>query len=107
MLVQAGGEDYLIDAGRAEEGPNVVDFLRGRGVEELEGIVVSNPDADHIGGFLDVFDAFEVETVYASGDPKGTLSYNSFLVGVREEGSEVEMVRTGYRMDLGGVRTDA
>jgi hypothetical protein len=43
--------------------------------------------------------------VYVSGDPKGTLSYNSFLVGVREEGSEVEMVRTGYRMDWGGVRT--
>jgi competence protein ComEC len=40
VLVQAGGEDYLIDAGRAEEGPNVVDFLRGRGVESLEGIVV-------------------------------------------------------------------
>jgi beta-lactamase superfamily II metal-dependent hydrolase len=29
--------------------------------------MVSNPDTDHIGGFLDVFDAFEVETVYASG----------------------------------------
>ena len=37
-------------------GPNVVDFLRSRGVKKkLEGIVVSNPDADHIGGFVDVF----------------------------------------------------
>jgi competence protein ComEC len=106
VLVQAGGEDYLIDAGRTEEGPNVVDFLRGRGVEELEGIVVSNPDADHIGGFLDVFDAFEVGVVYVSGDPKGTLSYNSFLLGVREEGSEVEEVRAGYRMEWGGVRAE-
>jgi competence protein ComEC len=68
--------------------------------------VVSNPDADHIGGFLDVFDAFEVETVYVSGDPKGTLTYNSFLRGVREEGSRVEEVRAGYRMDWGGVRAD-
>ena len=106
ILVQAGGEDYLIDSGRAEEGPDVVDFLRARGVEELEGIVVSNPDADHIGGFLDVFDAFEVEMVYVSGDPKGTLTYNAFLRGVREEGSEVEEVRTGYRMDWGGVRAE-
>ncbi len=57
VLVQAGGESYLIDAGRPEEGPNVVDFLRSRGVDSLDGIVVSNPDADHIGGFLDVFDA--------------------------------------------------
>jgi len=43
VLVQAGGESYLIDAGRPEEGPNVVDFLRSRGVDSLEGIVVTNP----------------------------------------------------------------
>jgi competence protein ComEC len=107
VLVQAGGEDYLIDAGRAEEGPNVVDFLRSRGVDDLDGIVVSNPDADHIGGFVDVFDAFEVGVVYVSGDPKGTLTYNAFLRGVRYEGSEVEVVRAGRRMDGGGVQADA
>jgi beta-lactamase superfamily II metal-dependent hydrolase len=43
VLVQAGGESYLIDAGRPEEGPNVVDFLRSRGVDSLDGIVVANP----------------------------------------------------------------
>jgi competence protein ComEC len=106
VLVQAGGEEYLIDAGRPEEGPNVVDFLRSRGVKDLDGIVVSNPDADHIGGFLDVFDAFEVETVYVSGDPKGTLTYNTFLRGARDEGSEFEVVRAGRRMDWGGVQAD-
>ncbi len=106
VLVQAGAESYLIDSGRAEEGPNVVDFLRSRGVESLDGIVVSNPDADHIGGFLDVFDAFEVGVVYVSGDPKGTLTYNSFLRGVRDEGSKVEVVRSGRRLEWGGVQAD-
>ena len=43
VLVQAGGENYLPDAGRAAEGPNVVDFLRSRGVDSLDGIVVTNP----------------------------------------------------------------
>ena len=42
VLVQAGGTDHLIDAGRPEEGPNVVDFLRARGVRELDAIVVTN-----------------------------------------------------------------
>jgi competence protein ComEC len=74
--------------------------------ESLDGIVVSNPDADHIGGFLDVFDAFEVASVYVSGDPKGTLTYNSFLRGVRDEGSRVEVVRGGHQMDWGGVQAD-
>jgi competence protein ComEC len=106
VLVQAGDTSHLIDAGRPEEGPNVVDFLRSRGVRKLDGIVVSNPDADHIGGFLDVFDAFEVERVYVSGDPKGTLTYNTFLRGVRDEGSKVEEVRAGRRLEWGGVRAD-
>jgi competence protein ComEC len=48
VLVQAGDENYLIDAGRAEEGPNVVDFLRSRGVESLGGIVVTNPRSSQI-----------------------------------------------------------
>jgi competence protein ComEC len=65
--------------------------------------LVSNPDADHIGGFLDVFDAFEVGRVYVSGDPKGTLTYNTFL---RDEGSELEVVRAGRRMEWGGVQAD-
>ncbi len=107
VLVQAGGEDYLLDAGRAEEGPEVVDFLRSRGVEDLEGIVVSNPDADHIGGFLDVFDAFEVGRVYASGDPKGTLAYETFVRVARDEGSTLEVVRAGRRLDWGGIQADA
>ena len=106
VLVQAGDAAYLIDAGRSGEGPNVVDFLRSRGIKKLDGIVVSNPDADHIGGFLDVMNAFEVANVYLSGDDKGTLTYNSFLRGVRDEGSKVEITRAGMQMDWGGVRAD-
>jgi competence protein ComEC len=68
---------------------------------------VSNPDADHIGGFLDVFDAFEVGVVYVSGDPKGTLTYDTFLHAARDEGSRLKVVRAGHLMDWGGVRADA
>ena len=105
VLVQSGGESYLLDAGKAQAGPKVVDFLRSRGVESLDGIVVSNPDAEHIGGFEDVLDAFEVANVYLSGDPKGHSSYNSFLRAVRDEGSEVVESRAG--VDWGSTTTDA
>ena len=85
----------------------MVDFLRSRGVESLNGIVVSNPDADHIGGFEDVLGAFEVDNVYLSGDPKRTSTYNSFLRAVRDEGSEVVESRAGMRMDWEGTMADA
>lgn len=106
VLVQAGGENYLVDAGQPEEGPNVVDFLRSRGVEELDGVVSSGPDADHSGGLPEVFDAFPVETVYLSGDSKGTITYNAFLRSVRDERAQVVEARAGEQMDWGGARVD-
>src|ERR671912_1855690 len=42
VLVQSGGENYLLDAGKSQAGTKVVDFLRSRGAEALDGIVVSN-----------------------------------------------------------------
>ena len=69
--------------------------------------MVSNPDADHIGGFLNVFDAFEVGTVFVSGDPNGTLIYETFLRGVRDEGTKTGVLRAGKLMYWGRVRAEA
>jgi competence protein ComEC len=101
-LVQTGGQNYLIDGGDPEAGPEVIDFLRSRGVEELDGMVATHPDADHIGGLPDVLDAFEVSTIYLSGDTKGTTTSNTFLRAVRDEGARVFEARAGLRLDWGG-----
>ncbi|MGB3633765.1 MAG: ComEC/Rec2 family competence protein [Rubrobacteraceae bacterium] len=104
-LVQSGGENYLIDAGRPEAGPEVVDFLRSRGVRELDGLVATHPDADHIGGLPDVLDAFPVSTVYLSGeDDKGTTTFNTFLRAVQDEGAQTLLARAGMQEDWGGTQ---
>lgn len=109
-LIQAGGENYLIDAGNPEEGPNVVDFLRSRGVDELDGMVSTSGDADHAGGLADVLDAFTVGNIYVSGYPKETMTYTNFLRAaqneVRSEGANFEEVHAGMGMEWGGARVD-
>jgi beta-lactamase superfamily II metal-dependent hydrolase len=106
ILIQSAGENYLIDAGKPEAGPEVVDFLRSRGVETLDGLVATHPDADHIGGLPDVLDAVDVETVYPSGDLKGTATENAFLQAVQDEGSDVKTPRAGTRMYWGDAVVD-
>jgi competence protein ComEC len=97
-LVQTGGESYLVDAKRPEEVPEVVDFLRSRGVDELAGVVSTHPDANHIGGMPDVLDAVPVEEVYVSG---GTTVEVAFLSGVEETGAETVEVDSGDEMIWG------
>lgn len=100
-LVQSGGESYLVDAGRPEEGPEVVDFLRSRGVDELDGVVATHPDADHIGGIPEVLDAMPVEEVYVSGAESGTSVEAAFLSGVEEAGAETVDLDAGDEMTWG------
>lgn len=110
ILIQAGGENYLIDAGNPEEGPNVVDFLRSRNVDRLDGVVSTSGDADHAGGLADVLDAFTVENIYVSGFPKETMTYTNFLRAARNEErseeAEISEVHAGMRMEWGGVSVD-
>ena len=106
VLVQAGGTNHLIDAGRPEEGPNVIDFLHSRGVEKLDGLVSTNPDADHVGGLSDVVEAFPVDNVYLTGESRGSLTFNNFLRAVRDKGVRTTKVRAGDQMDWGGVRAN-
>ena len=54
-----------------------------------------------IWGFLGVFDAFEVSTLYLSDGPKETVTFSAFLrSSVGDEGSEV----VESRRDADGVR---
>lgn len=104
-LVQSGGESYLVDAGRPEEGPEVVDFLRSRGVDELDGVVATHPDADHIGGIPEVLEAMPVEAVYVSGGESGASAGTSveaaFLSSVEEEGADFVEVSAGDELSWG------
>ena len=77
----------------------MVDFLRSQGVATLDTIVVSNPTLI-VWGFLGVFDAFEVSTLYLSDGPKETATFSAFLrSSVGDEGSEV----VESRRDVDGV----
>jgi hypothetical protein len=67
VFVQAGGESYLIDARGHEEGPNVVDFARSRGVDSLDGIVVADTAAEQLRAIREVADpiAREIRRAHA------------------------------------------
>jgi len=57
--------DILIDGGNRADGPLVVDYLQDQKVDDIEILIATHPHEDHhedhIGGLLDVFDAFVVE----------------------------------------------
>ena len=77
-LVLCDGESMLSDGGNAADGDDVTASLKSVGVTELDVVVATHSDEDHIGGLPDVMEAFPVQTLYADGNPADTKIYQRF-----------------------------
>ena len=88
LIRDANGFDVLIDGGKLSAGPTVVAYLRDQGVDDIDVMVASHADSDHIGGLIDVLDATDipVESVIYSGYPGDTLTWTDFVTAVANEG---------------------
>ncbi len=62
-LIQEGNKGILIDTGEDDYGDYLVSYINSCGVDELEYVIASHPHSDHIGGIVDVFEAFRIGTV--------------------------------------------
>lgn len=63
--VRANGHDWLIDCGSARSYERTLkSYLHSRGVNRLEGLILTHGDAQHIGGAPGVIDDFSPREIY-------------------------------------------
>ena len=62
-LVQQGDEGILIDAGEADYGLVVSEYINSCGIDSLKYVIASHPHSDHIGGLPKVLKYVEVEEI--------------------------------------------
>ncbi|MBP1760849.1 MAG: Metallo beta lactamase family protein [Firmicutes bacterium] len=78
--------DILIDGGNVADGPAVVDYLQGQGVDDIELMVATHPHEDHIGGLSDVLNAFRIDEIIDSGKDASTKTYSIYAATAKAEG---------------------
>lgn len=95
LLRDGAGFDVLIDGGPADAGAAVLAALRTQGVAEIDVLVATHPDSDHIGGLIAVLNAVDipVRKVLASGYPGTTATWANFVTAVANEGVSLETVQ--------------
>lgn len=97
------GEDILIDGGGKGKGDEVISYLQSQKVDDIEIMISTHPDADHIGGLDEVLEAYKVESVYAPQVSHTTQAYEDFLLAVKNEGLTIKPVKTGVMLNVKGV----
>lgn len=80
ILVQSpNGKNLLVDGSTKKAGKDVVDYLRKQGVEKLDYVVATHPDADHIGGLISVLNSISIKNFVDSGKVHTSQTYEEML----------------------------
>jgi len=101
ILIRDGtGFDVLIDGGQKSAGETVLEYLRQTGVDDLEVLLATHADSDHIGGLITVLQASDIpiESVLYNGLPGDTQTWAEFDQAVTNEG--LHLATTGYPQSL-------
>lgn len=88
LIRDGNGFDVLIDGGNKSAGETVIEHIQSAGVDDLELVIASHADRDHVGGLIVLLESDEilVENVYFNGYPGDTLTWQEFEAAVIAEG---------------------
>lgn len=94
------GDDILVDAGNKGKGDAVVAYLKKLKVDDIEVLISTHPDADHVGGLDEVINAFKVENIFASKVSHTTQAYKDFLLAVKNKKLTIKSAKVGVVLPL-------
>ncbi|MBG9734738.1 ComEC/Rec2 family competence protein [Paenibacillus alvei] len=100
------GQQVLIDGGEKSQGGNVLKYLKQYGVKELDAVIATHPDSDHVGGLAAVLNAIPAKSVYAPKVSHTTQTYKDFLLAVQNRGLKIKTVTAGVKLPLDGVQAE-
>ena len=104
LIKTPAGEYMLVDGGKSEEGENISDFLRSRGVKQLAVVVGTHPHSDHIGGLAEIIDSFPVEKVFLPRVTHNTSAFEALLKSIKGKNLKINTARQGVKIPLEGIQ---
>ncbi|MEM3422258.1 MAG: hypothetical protein QXF35_03360 [Candidatus Bilamarchaeaceae archaeon] len=102
ILIKKEDFDMLIDAGSANSVGRVFDFLKSRGVDDIEVFVSTAEDEGKYGGMQKIAEEFKIEEFWWSGQAT-TTSYKEAVDFVKQKAKKTIEVSQGYNRDLNGI----
>lgn len=85
ILISTNNENMLIDAGNNEDGPKLVNYLKGLNINNFKYVVGTHPHEDHIGGMDDIITNFSIENFYMPDTITTTKTFEDVLDALEQK----------------------
>ncbi len=97
LIIAPGGKTMLIDAGDAATQTAVAAFLTNKGIQKIDALIATNPDADHTGGMAYIVEHFQIGAAYM---PKASRSYGSVSAALKAKNIATTNIKAGSSITL-------
>jgi competence protein ComEC len=106
LLVDGGGRPAFATSAEAARsiGETVVsEYLWWRGLSEIDYVLATHADVDHIDGLNDVLRNFSVRGAFVARTPPDDPEFATFSRTARETGTHIETIQAGDTIQFGAV----
>lgn len=103
ILIKKGDFDVLVDAGPAQSSGKLLDFLKSRGIDDIDVLVSTTADPFRYGGMEAVASYYNVEEFWWSGKDFEKGDYQSLVASISQKAKAVNVLRRGSTYTLNGM----
>jgi competence protein ComEC len=101
FIESPSGTQVLIDGGKNSLVLRGLSKAMGFFDRDIDMIMITHPDLDHIGGLIDVLRKYEVSTIVMTENEHATPAVAVLKEAIEKENADIIFARAGQKFDLG------
>ncbi len=96
------GTQILVDGGPPRKILSQLSRVMSPFDRTINGIIITNPDQDHVGGFADVLENYKVDMVFEPGTMNDSKTFQNLKTEIKNKNILDILAKKGMKLHLGG-----
>lgn len=104
IAIQTEENTMVIDTGEEEDGEELVLYLKNQGISQVDTLLITHFDQDHVGGADTLIESMDVGRVLVPDYEGISTEYQDFMIALEEKGMRAERLKKAEEFELGSAK---
>ena len=100
LIKTPSNKNMLIDGGDEDSSKIIKSYLKNKRVKNIDIVIATHPDSDHIGSLDYVIDNFNVESIYMPKQSTESESYNNLIDSCNKKNLKIQFLSKNNSLTL-------